>query len=423
VVSRIELKKGDKVDEYRIDTLLGEGSFGLVFRAKDSAGKDCALKMLKLWAVPPDIRRQLLARFDMEFETGKIESPYLVRSFKHGLHRDIPWFTMEYCANGNLMDRIEKRRIADPAGIARQILCGLCDLHRQGKVHRDLKPENVLFRVDGSIALTDFGISGDRNKRLTERRILGSPGQVFGTYAYMPPEQVAANRDATVLPTTDIYSFGVVMFLALTGQLPFGSFDDDNSLVEYIRRSREGRSDMSLLVRHPDGKLFQPLIAACLVPDFRRRLQTADEALKMLPAGTGEVVTIGNNVLNVNTDGKLRLRIMQGEDYDKIYCLNDLLNGKSRIITVGRNDGITKNSISITENLGNYISRRHCTLELDSDTRRWFIRDGQWDSSQTDGWRRSLNGTFVNSSEATKDGLQIKEGDIISIGEVKFKVE
>jgi serine/threonine protein kinase len=424
-MNRIDLKRGDTLGEYRMDTLLGEGSFGIVFRVKDASGQDYALKMLKLWAVPPDIRRQLLARFDMEFETGKIASPFLVRSFRHGLTEEVPYFTMEYCSGGNLMQRMEARRSQDMTAIARQILCGLRDLHRCGKVHRDLKPENVLFRSDGSLALTDFGIAGDRNKRLTERRIGGSPGQIFGTYAYMPPEQVAANRDATVLPTTDMFSFGVLLFFALTGRLPFGPLDSDNALVEYIRRAREGKIDFRLLQNHPEGDRFRPLITACLVPDFSRRLQTAAEALQLLPEGTEPHLkemprdeTFSSEAVN-----GLLLRIMQGEDYNKTYRLNDLLQGKSRILTVGRNDGAIRNHIGITENHGCYLSRRHCTLEFDSASQQWYIRDGQWDLTASNGWRASLNGTFVNSTEVSSDGMIIRPGDIISTGEVKMRVE
>jgi len=420
MISRIDLKHGDRIGEYRIDTMLGEGSFGIVFRAKDASGQECAVKMLKLWAVPPEIRQQLLARFDMEFETGKIDSPYLVRSFRHGQTDEIPYFSMEYCPGGNLMDMIDERKTSNLTVIARQILCGLRDLHRAGKVHRDLKPENVLFRANGSLALTDFGIAGDRNKRLTERRIFGSPGQILGTYAYMPPEQVAADRDATVLPTTDIFSFGVVMFLALTGQLPFGRLYDENSLVEYIRRAREGKADFKSLLRHPDGKLLLPLISACLVPDFRQRLQTVSEALQLLPESAKP---LKNEVIDNKIINGMSLRVMQGEDYNRVYRLNDLLSGKSRILTAGRDDGFTQNGISITENNGCYISRRHCTFELDYAGRQWYVRDGQWDTASTDGWRRSLNGTFVNSSEAPKDGIPIRPGDIISIGEVKLRAE
>ena len=119
---------------------------------------------------------------------------------------------MEFCPGGDLNSLTQ----AETALISKaryEVLLGLYDLHINGKVHRDLKPENVLFKKDGTAALTDFGISGDRNRRMTERNVFGKPNQIFGTYAYMPPEQVNRSRGmATVLPTTDIFSFGVVLY-------------------------------------------------------------------------------------------------------------------------------------------------------------------------------------------------------------------
>jgi serine/threonine protein kinase len=241
----------------------------------------------------------------------------------------------------------------------------------------------------------------------------------------MPPEQVAADRDATVLPTTDLFSFGAVMFFALTGQLPFGHLNDDNDLVDYMRRARDGKANLSLLKQNAENQQFVTLVSACLHPDFRRRVQTADEALALLSEceSAGEQSAASDDTFEKTVRNGLLLHVMQGEDFHKVYRLNELLQGNSRIITIGRADGVSRNSIGINETLGCYISRRHCTLELDSATRRWYIRDGQWDAAASDGWRRSLNGTFVNSTEVGKDGMMISTGDIISIGEVKLRVE
>ena len=74
---------------------------------------------------------------------------------------------------------------------------------------------------------------------MTERNIFGKPYQIFGTYAYMPPEQVNRGK-STVLPTTDIFSFGVVMYQLITGVLPFGKLDDQNDLVRYQKRGAAG---------------------------------------------------------------------------------------------------------------------------------------------------------------------------------------
>jgi len=115
---------------------------------------------------------------------------------------------------------------------------------------------------------------------------------------------------------------------------------------------------------------------------------------------------------------------MQGEDYGQVYKLNELLQGKCKVITVGCNDPYIYNHLQITENLTRFISRKHCTLEQTAGN-QWYIRDGQWDrnATATNGWKHSLNGTFVNSTEVTYAGLPIKPGDIISIGDVKLRVE
>jgi serine/threonine protein kinase len=281
----------------------------------------------------------------------------------------------------------------------------------------------VLIRENGTVALTDFGIAGDRNKRLTERRIWGSPAQIFGTYAYMPPEQVIGNRDATVLPTTDIFSFGVMMYFILTGRLPFGPLETEDDLANYIKNSREGSWNHVLLDKSPFGKLFYPIISGCLNSDFKKRLQTIDEVLKFMPADTSSYQSADNDAMQYTVKTGLLLRVMQGEEYKKVYKLNNLLPEKGRIITIGRHDGDTHNQIQITENQSSYISRKHCTVELDYARKNWYIRDGQWDRYSTNGWKRSMNGTYVNSSEVTQDGMPILPGDIVSLGDVKLRVE
>ena len=110
---------------------------------------------------------------------------------------------------------------------------------------------------------------------------------------------------------------------------------------------------------------------------------------------------------------------MQGEDYGKVYYLDNLLGGRCTL-TMGRDDELTHNQIPVTEEASKYISRHHCTLEKDPLTGQWYIRDGQLLGGR---WRDSLNGTYVNSREADKYGIAFKPGDIISIGDVKLRVE
>jgi len=419
VVQRCDFRTNDCIDKkYRVEKELGEGSFGKVFKVKDSRGQVAALKLLKLWEVHPDIRQQLVDRFDMEFETGRINSHYLVHSIDHGFVEGNPYIVMEFCPGGDLL----QLKNPDWVKIGREILYGLNDLHRCGKVHRDLKPENVLIKADGSAVLTDFGISGDRNKRMTERNIMGKPTQIFGTYAYMPPEQVKPKRgDATVLPTTDIFSFGVMMYQLITNELPFGKLNNENELVIYIKNGESGNWNRALL--HNRNAAFSHVIEGCLKPDYKERLQTVDDVLRLMPEKGYQSYKPKTNdsAPQMNIINGVLLRIMQGEDYGRTYKLGEFLREGRRIITIGRHDESVKNTLSIKEEESSYISRKHCTLEYSSG--QWYIRDGQWDKIATNGWKHSLNGTYVNSTEVTHYGLAFNPGDIISIGDVKMRAE
>ena len=423
---RCDFHPHDMIDEkYHVEIELGEGAFGKVFKVKDCADQVHALKLLKLWEIQPDIRQQLVVRFDMEYETGKIDSYYLIRSTDHGLVQGNPYMVMEYFANGDLKKWMNRTK-PDWIKTGKEILFGLKDLHRCGKVHRDLKPANVLIRDDGSASLTDFGISGDRNKRMTERNVWGVPKQILGTYPYMPPEQVQPEKDATVLPTTDIFSFGVMMYELITGKFPFGKIENLIDLEIYKKNGREGNWDRKILTGSGIGKSFAPVIEGCLKPDYKKRLQSVDDVLKLMPRGAEDVVyrPYAKPVQMIVKNGIL-LRIMQGEEYGRIYQLNALLHDGCRLITMGRNDTDVRNVIAIVEKQSSYISRKHCTLEMDEATRQWYIRDGQWTEKNIHGrnWIHSLNGTFVNSSEVAFDGMPIRPGDIISIGDVKLRVE
>ena len=430
IAGRCHLQHGDTIGgRYIIERELGKGSFGTVYAAKDHISLQYyAIKLLRLWEVPSVLRNPLMARFDMEYETSLIDSPYLVHSYDHGNVAGNPFIAMEFCPDGDLIGYARHHDI-DYRTVARHVLHGLEALHNRGKVHRDLKPENVLVKPNKDFALTDFGISGDRNKRLTEMGFFGNPKQIFGTYAYMPPEQLNPKRNATVLPTTDIFSFGVMMYQLITGELPFGSLEHESDLSSYLTSLRSGKWNSSLLNETYEGRQWNALISGCLEPQFEKRLSSTTEVLKYVPSGG-----IDNKEYNFDSpdyDTRIRngvlLRIMQGDEYGKVYRLDDMLYGNNNILTVGRLDNGVHNDINIREANTSYISRFHCTLELNYQIGKWVVRDGQkrFFSSNTSGsiWRASTNGTYVNSREATENGLSFEPGDIISIGDTKLRAE
>ncbi len=419
VAQRCDFSVGDVIGPgFKIKRILGKGAFGIVYKVVGPDTKDYAIKLLKLWEVSPAQYENLIARFVMEYNTGLISSPNLVHSYSYGEVAGNPFIQMEYCERGDLRDYAKSHKV-DYVKVARDILNGLGALHARGKVHRDLKPENVLLRKDGTAVLTDFGISGDQNKRMTERTILGKPQQIFGTYPYMPPEQVNPPRggQATVLPTTDIFSFGVLMYELIVGRLPFGELNE-NTLAKYLQNGKDGRWDRDALYDADPSGIWYPIIEGSLRPDFHHRFQAVKEIIDMLPGITQSEEDHKIDSFQPVVNGTL-LRIMQGEDYGMVYYLDTLLGGKCTL-TMGRDDDLIHNQIPVREDRSKYISRHHCTLEKDLVTGQWYIRDGQLCGGR---WRDSLNGTYVNSREADKFGITFKPGDIISIGDVKLRVE
>ena len=424
VVDRCDFQPGNVIDgRYSVKKSLGEGSFGAVYMVEDSRGSMYALKLLRLWEVPAEIRQPLMDRFEMEFKTGQIDCDNLVRSLNYGIVGGNPYIVMEYCPGGDLEPLLGKPDSRTPR-ICQDILIGLNALHDRGKVHRDLKPENVLFKQNGKAALTDFGISGDRTHRMTQRNIFGKPNQIFGTYAYMPPEQATRARGgATVLPTTDIFSFGVLLFQLLTGQLPFGSLETHNDLAEYQKRGKDGIWNRGLLQTVPNGQQWVQIIDGCLKPDFKLRLQSVQEVLRLLPQLAGSnyiepVRMIQSYAPQQQTRG-YQLRILQGEEYGKTYNLTQLADTGRRILTIGRQQG---NAIKIKSDFSDFMSRFHCTIEWDPSSGLWVIRDGQWRNEYRQ-WKNSSNGTYVNAKPVTSNGFYLKAGDIIAIGDVTMRFE
>lgn len=415
---------GENIHGYVVEKLLGEGSFGNVYKVRDGHSQEVfALKMLRLWEAPPEVRVPLLKRFDLEFETGQILSNYLVKTVGRGKISGNPYIVMDYCPNGDLrafMGRSPRIPENTARKICSEILYGLKDLHRNGKVHRDLKPENILFSRNQVAQLTDFGIAGHANIkfRLTQVNWKGKPMQIFGTIAYMPPEQVRpSNKHVTLLPATDIFSFGVLAFEMLSGRLPFGPLNNEADVAEYFRRTTEGKwekihSGLPLV----SERIWNHILEKCLCPDYQKRYGSVDDIL----ADLGETAQKGTR--DLYPGDCLSLLVMQGEEYGKIYLLKGFPPGSGdNLMTVGRMCESVHNDIAIREEMTSYISRRHATIEKSSDPAQWYIRDGQW-ITQAACWERSMNGTFVNSMPVGLEGVRLNIDDIITLGDTTLKV-
>ncbi len=423
IPNRVEVFPGSQIDAYIIEKTLGEGGFGSVFLARKNSSR-YALKLLRLWETDGPERNNILARFELEFQTGKIDSPYLVHNYEYGTLSGNPYIIMDFCPNGDLRNHMENRTLSQTKvpEIGVSILLGLDALHNNGKVHRDLKPENILFDETNKAKLSDFGIAGHANlKRLTQMNWAGKPQVVFGTYMYMPPEQAQPkSAHVTIIPTVDIFAFGVMMYELFTGSLPFGKLETQADLGTYVMNSAKGNFRDLKMVNPNIPATWAHTISHCLQPDYRKRPQNIKAVLEMVD-GKGDLAA-GVNESSDSTPF-INLMVMQGEEFRRVYNLQGLLRGEQiGSFTIGRNDKGVVNDIDIRDEVLTYVSRRHATIEKIEKYPWWIIKDGQW-NMETRSWIPSTNGTYVNSQKAeTFPGKPLKPGDIITIGDTTLKV-
>jgi serine/threonine-protein kinase len=210
--------------KYRIEEKLGKGGMGAVFRATHVvSAKQVALK----WMLRPASDERARQRFTREARAaGRIDHPNVVDVYDIGQDGDASYLVMELLRGESLRDRLARGRLS-PSAVVDLLLPamrGVAAAHREGVIHRDLKPDNVFLcrAPDGQpreAKVLDFGISAVSTPEPDAQTTLTKEGAVLGTPAYMSPEQLESVRSADA--RTDVYAFGVILYQALTGSLPF----------------------------------------------------------------------------------------------------------------------------------------------------------------------------------------------------------
>ena len=205
---------GTRVGEYEIESVVGVGGMGKVYRAMARDGTPVALKIVKEdLALDETFRR----RFRREARIAQtVHNPHVVPVRETGEQDGIPYLAAEYI-EGIALD--EKLRLEGPLDLATtvaicaQVADGLQALWEAGMVHRDVKPANILIDHAGKAYITDFGLAKD-----SQGSALTRPGQALGSMNYIPPEQI---RGEPVTGAADIYSLACVVFECVSGQPPF----------------------------------------------------------------------------------------------------------------------------------------------------------------------------------------------------------
>ena len=398
-VQRCDFRMHDMIDgKFRVERVLNSTRTDQKFKVNDTSGNKYILKLLKLWEVDSKLRQKMLLSADNEIKGCQIKSNYLTNIVHTGVVNGNPYLLMEYLKSVDLSHIVRSQRL-DIVRTAKEILYGLRDLHKSGKVHCQLTPENILITDDNHAKLTNYVILGGRANLLVGKNKTLRSQSIVKSLAYQAPELYRLGQCSTVLPSVDIFSFGVVLFQLLTGELPFGRLATESD--------------------------WMGILDICLSSEVAGRAKDVDEIINRLPDDGCEYVGVAGSRAEVpqSIQHGVMLHVMQGDELDKYYRLPEIMQLPQRVITVGRTAASVFNMIQLSERSSSYISRHHCTIEFDDENEIWYIRDGQWDKDNNEGWACSLNGTFVNSEKVTKKGHKIGPGDIISIGDVKLRVE
>jgi serine/threonine protein kinase len=210
-----ELEPGDRLGDYLLELVLGEGGMGLVFRAiRERDSQTVALKVLKLELSSDEVFKH---RFKQEARAAaEVQSRHLVPILEAGEADGRNFLAVVYIEGETLEQRLSwggPLAIPDTVRLARDLATGLDALHEASIVHRDVKASNVIIDLENRAMLTDFGLAKGR-----AYTVLTRPGQVLGTLDYLAPELI---QGKPAKPASDVYALGCTIFESVTGRTPF----------------------------------------------------------------------------------------------------------------------------------------------------------------------------------------------------------
>lgn len=306
------------LNKYEIVSLVGEGAFGSVYRARDiKLDRIVAIKFI-------NIVNDVLERFNDELEAIKgLDHPNIVRLYDFDILKNgMPCMVMEYINGREVGDVLcsdgpfDLQRICD---IALQVLDALVETHKHGIVHCDLKPENIMLSSVGArndvVKLIDFGVASIFSKTSSDPK---RAKVLVGTPQYMAPEQI---RHEEIGPWTDIYAMGLILIELFTGQFVFDSEDPREVLRMQLHKP-------VILPPKLANTELGPIIARAVEKDKSRRYQSTKAFYDDLKEASLSILT-----LNRQQPGKhervqsmhLRSRASQSifEDFEDFYDSNE----------------------------------------------------------------------------------------------------
>ncbi len=252
---------------YEILQMLGEGGMGAVYKARDmELEREVAIKVIR-----PEMAEhpEILQRFKQELILARqITDRNVIRIFDIGDAGKIKFITMEYLEGENLhqiLKRQGKLEVAEAVDIMGQVASGLAAAHREGIIHRDLKPGNIMRDKNGRVVVMDFGLartfSGDGMTRA---------GAMLGTIEYMSPEQA---QGIEVKASSDIFTFGLILYELLAGVTPFHA---ESAIASLLMRTQQRAVPLANIDKQVPSDLSN-IVSKCLEKDPAKRYQSAEE--------------------------------------------------------------------------------------------------------------------------------------------------
>jgi serine/threonine protein kinase/Flp pilus assembly protein TadD len=256
---------------YHVESLLGSGGMGKVYKARDrELDRTVAIKVLR-----PDLMTDAMAmqRFKHELLlASSISHPNILRIHDLGEYNGVKFITMAYVDGGDLTQVMRKEGrlpLERVLKIMKQLAAALAAAHGVNVVHRDLKPQNILLGSQDHVYVTDFGIAKTLE---SDRTSVTRTGAVLGTPLYMSPEQVEGKP---VDHRSDIYTYGLIFYEMLTGILPFTG---DTTFQLMYQRVHQVPKRPELVI--PDLPSYLSRICLkCLEKEPAQRYQSANEIL------------------------------------------------------------------------------------------------------------------------------------------------
>jgi non-specific serine/threonine protein kinase len=273
---------GQIILHYRIIEQLGQGGMGVVYKAEDTKLQ----RLVALKFLPENLTRDAEAKARLVQEAraaAALNHPNVCTIYEIEESEGQLFLALEFVEGETLRKTVisEQLSVSSVVEYALQIAAGLQAAHEKGVIHRDIKSSNIMVTAKGQIKIMDFGLA-----KLAGSSFLTKDKSTMGTVAYMSPEQA---RGRKVDQRTDLWSFGVVLYEMLTGQLPFQSDHEQVLIYAIINETPEPISDL----RPDTPPALAAIVNKALTKNPDKRYQNVDEMLADLQAlqRTGSLAT------------------------------------------------------------------------------------------------------------------------------------